>query len=616
MKFSSSKNKKTIILGIIIIAIIIGIFTLLKTSTENQSQGTAYESLRDINEQKINLHAQSLAVGHILPSDRVTKRRNTVTSLHNALDSSDYKKAAFLNSILAQEALQRAYTTLTAWKNVRDSKTGLVPRVYLTKENLWKPKDNASDLFPFLLIASKLLDSENEKLWLYTLAKEREICGPMPCTILYELKSIQKQDLPDIIFGASEYAKDGLLTVTERFGKGPWFERLEEIMQSIINAAYIETKSGKISSTNCEVNGEILQVLTRLYWITRNPQYLQMAETIAEAYLFEIFPNNHSLPPFIWDFKKKEPKSQEIQIRDHGSEIIPGLVELYFLEKMLGRSQALRYREEIKKMLDKLLKVGRTKDGLWYSAVENTTYKPTDVRIVDTWGYILNAYKTFDIAEGTSIYSDEIQRTMKAAASLKSHPWEGVHFDGYADSIESMLYLLPWFDIPECHLWVDDEIEIMFDIQSSTGFIDSTWLDGNFIRTALLYASYKTQGAMVFPWHKNIQLGAAYDKNNKELYIYINSESDWNGFLKFDTPRHKTFLNLPVDYPRLNSTPEWYVVYPERSYNVINMNTDQKAIHTGKSLASGLPINLNEKNSPLLLKISIITASPEKKNIQ
>jgi hypothetical protein len=337
-----------------------------------------------------------------------------------------------------------------------------------------------------------------------------------------------------------------------------------------------------------------------------------MAERIADAYLFEIFPNNHYLPPFIWDFKKKKPEEQVVRIRDHGSEIIPGLVELYFLEKMQGRPQALRYREGIRKLLDNFLKVGRTKNGLWYSAVENITYKPTDIRIVDTWGYLLNAYKTFDIAEGTSIYSDEIKRTMRAAASLKSHPWEGTHFDGYADTIESMLYLLPWFDIPECHFWVDDEIEIMFNWQTSSGFINATWLDGNFIRTALLYASYKTQGTMVFPWRKNIELGAAYDKNKKELYIYLNAHSDWKGLLKFDTPRHKTIWNLPVDYPRLNSSPEWYVVYPERSYNVININTDQKAIHTGKSLASGIPINLNETNSPLLLKISIIPLAPEK----
>ena len=62
---------------------------------------------------------------------------------------------------------------------------------------------------------------------------------------------------------------------------------------------------------------------------------------------------------------------------------------------------------------------------------------------------------------------------MRAAATKHSIAWEGNQQDGYADAIESMLYLLPWFDIPECHYWVDDEIEVMFLKQQEDGFVES-----------------------------------------------------------------------------------------------------------------------------------------------
>lgn len=175
------------------------------------------------------------------PAERLT----IVNNLHKALDSDDYKKAAFLNATLAQEALQRSYNTLKAWESLRNFNNSLLPKDSSKNKNVWFPEDEAADLFPFLFIASKLLDPENEKLWLNTIAKEREICGPMPCAIQIQPTMVRKTSLRRQIIGASEYAKDGLLAISERFGKGPWFNRLEEIMQTIIGAAYIEPKSGK-----------------------------------------------------------------------------------------------------------------------------------------------------------------------------------------------------------------------------------------------------------------------------------------------------------------------------------------------------------------------------------
>jgi len=540
----------------------------------------------------------------VLPPDRVSARRHVVAALHEALARDDLEQAAVLNSILSQEAFQRAYRALKAWEKVRDPGTGLVPKATHPKVAYWDTRDTAADLFPFLLLASQYLDKDNERLWLEALANERQICGPMPCKIHFRPTRVVGEDLPAVIFGASEYAKDGLLAVAERSGRGPWFERLEEVENALIDAAYVQTEAGKICASGTEENGEMLQVLSRLYWATGNERYLEMAERIGEAYLFDIFPKNQYLPATHWDFARGQPMSQDLRFRDHGSEIIPGLAELYLLEKIQGRPQAARYREPLKRLLDAAITVGRTEDGLWYNAVDVTTYEVLDRGVVDTWGYILNGYLTFDMAEGTDVYADEIERVMRAAAARKSVLWEGQSQDGYADSIESMLYLLPWFDIPECHRWVDDEIEVMFGKQLPSGFIEEWYLDGNFIRTSLLYATYKTQGITFEPWRENVRLGAAYDTNKKDLYVYISADADWEGILKFDLPRHRTIWNLPFEYPRLNETPEWFVVEPQENYVFVNLGTGEEFIHSGQQLGEGLAVTLDKERKALRLKVS------------
>ncbi len=543
--------------------------------------------------------------GYIIPADRYSVRRDVVRSLQETVERRDYGAAAVFNSILAREAFLRSYNTLKAWEGVRDPETNLVPRRIKDKEmRFWNPKDTAADLFPFLLLASHYLDRDNENLWLSTLEKERSICGPMPCKVLFQPMRIDRESKAEVIFGASEYAKDGLISVTERLGRGPWFVRMEEIAQNIIAAAYIPTSFGNICASNTEVNGNMLQVLTRLYWATQNEEYLRMAERIGDAYLLEVFPRSNYLPSYDWDFNKRESAGSVFILRDHGNEIIPGLAELYVLEKLQDRPRAKLYREPLKTFLDVILSVERTGDGLWYDKVDVNTDEAVSNRVVDNWGYILNAYQAFDLAEGTSIYQEEIKKVMLAAASRKSFPWEGMSHDGYADSIESMLYLLPWYDIPQCRYWVDDEIEVMFNMQAPSGFTREDYLDGNFIRTALLYGTYKTMGVIAEPWRKDLLLGAARTEDKKKLYIYLSADKPWKGVLKFDVPRHRTIWNLPFEFPRLNEAPEWFVVGPDKKYSVTGLEKDKTLSFTGESLAGGLVLTIDKDCPSLNLKVS------------
>jgi hypothetical protein len=435
------------------------------------------------------------------------------------------------------------------------------------------------------------------------MAKEREISGPLPRTIELPSGNVRAEGPETLIFGGAEYVKDGLLSIVERLGRGPWFDRMEEIVRAIIDRAPVETRLGKIPSNGTEVNGDLLQVLPRLYWATGKNEYLEMAERIAEVYLFEMMPKNNGLPAASWNFKEAKPYDPAFGLRDHGNEIVPALSEIYFLEKLRKRPQAERYREPLKAFLDLLLYVGRTKEGLWYNRVSTKTHRVRKAGIIDNWGYLLNAYKTFDLAEGTNAYDEEIQRAMRGAAALKSYQWEGFDQDGYADTIESMLYQLQRFDLPECRLWVDDEIEVMFLKQLDSGFVEGTYLDGNFVRTAMLYANYKTGGARIDAWRADVRLGAAQNKKKGDLYLYLNADAPWKGALHCDYPRHRAVWNMTVDYPRLNSWPEWFVVEPGERYTVSDLDSGGETQVSGGVLANGFVIEL-DGTRPVRLRIS------------
>ncbi len=262
------------------------------------------------------------------------------------------------------------------------------------------------------------------------------------------------------------------------------------------------------------------------------------------------------------------------------------------MERKLNRPQADRYREPVKAMLDKILVLGRTPDGLWYDSY-NPRSGSSKQRISDNWGYLLNAFRAFDQAEGTEAYTAEIARTMRAAAALKSFTWERNMPDGFADAIESMLYQLASFNVPECRDWVDDEIEIMFAKQDQSGFVQGGYLDGNFIRTALLYALYKSRGVVAVPWRPDLQIGAAVETNSARLIVHVNASAPWTGVLRFESPRHHDIWNMPQNYARLNALPEWSVIDNGRNYSAKDLDTGRETVLRGNALTEGFPVQID-----------------------
>jgi len=518
--------------------------------------------------------------------------------LDDALQKKDYVRASKINSELSAPIVGASLKLLQAWGTLRDKNTNLFPKSNDARYNYFDPQDVGADFFFHLFFIAERFKTDDLDLFYAGLSKEKEICGKLPCVINLNTRLPIPQKTDVEIFNASEYAKDGLLALDERLGDGPWFIRTKETVDALL----LRSNSKRFLTTSSEVNGNMLQILSRLYWVTGDKKYLTAAENITEAYLFEELPKNNYLPTSFWDFEKETPIGTSFRLRDHGDEIIEGLGEVYFLEKMEGRPQALLYREPLTKFFKAIINIPRDKNGLFINKVDTKTGKVIDGNTSDTWGYILIGLKTFSLANGNNDYDDVIKKMMLSVSKQKSFAWEGNYADGYADSLESMIYLIKFYDLPEARKWVDSEMGVLLDKQQPSGFVEEWYLDGNFARTALMYMNYKTQGLWLEKWVEGVKLGAVYQKELKTIFVHIESDKDWKGVLRFDYERHKVFWKMPMDYPRLNENPEWYTVNPENFYTLKYSNGQEFSHVSGEKLLAGWPIEIS-KQGELDLKV-------------
>jgi hypothetical protein len=359
------------------------------------------------------------------------------------------------------------------------------------------------------------------------------------------------------------------------------------MLDDIWRNATIETKYGRILSIDHEINGEQLQILSRIYWMTGDKKYLNWAIRLGDYYLLD----------------RHHPTRNEslLLLRDHGCEIISGLCELYATVSSAAPAKKLAYAGPIHEMLDRILQVARNEHGLFYSSINPKTGRH-EKNLTATWGYNLNGFYTVYLIDKTEAY----QRAVRTALtnlnnyySSRNYNWGGA--DDYADSIESAINLYNREPIESAAQWMDSEIEIMWNMQKSTGIIEGWHGDGNFARTTIMYCLWKTKGLTIKPWRGDVIFGAIQDGDT--LKISISSKRNWKGKIIFDSPRHKTIMKLPFDWPRINQFPEWFTVEARKQYTVQNPINNSKKIYTGSQLQQGMEINLERnKEHHLLVK--------------
>ena len=491
-------------------------------------------------------------------------------------------RQAEANARCANEALYRCRRYVDGWLKHADPKSGLIPRNLNVSRDLWNAKDSAADNYPFMVLTAAMTDRPLlEGRLLDMLRAETRLTSRidrLPDDFLFSKQGFatEKPNLDAIIFGSAEYVKDGLIPLTEWLGPSPWSERMTGIIDDVWKNAPIDTPFGKIPTLNFEVNGDLLQACSRLYWFTGDRKYLDWAIRLGDYYLLG---TNHPTR----DMK-------HLGLVDHGCEVINGLTELYVACSVAAPEKREAYRKPLHEILDRILEVGRNEDGMLYCSFNPQTGEHT-AAICDTWGYNYDGFYTVWLIDKTAGYRDAV---LKALSNLKGKyvgaPWADKSADGYADSIEGAINLFNREPVASAADWIESQIRMMWAVQKSDGVIEGWHGDGNFARTSMMYALWRTGGLTVQPWRADVRFGAV--REGDRLYIALLADAPWTGRLVFDKPRHKVNMHLPLDYPRINQFPEWFTAEADGRYVVRDAAIAKDSPATGRELQEGLPVDL------------------------
>jgi hypothetical protein len=487
------------------------------------------------------------------------------------------------NARRASEQFFRCRRFVDGWLGQADPTTGLIPRNLTRSRDVWNAQDSAADNYPFMVLTCALVDRElfegRMRQMLRTETRLTSRIDRLPDTWSFTKQDFQddEPDLGRIIFGGSEYVKDGLLPLTEWLGPSPWCERMLGIVDDVWKHAPVETPLGNIPSTNVEVNGEMLQALSRIYWMTGDRKYLDYALRLGDYYLLG---ENHPTRDFT-----------SLRLRDHGCEIVSGLSELYVAVSFADPTKREAYREPIHAMFDRILEVGRNEHGMLANRINPVTGE-ADARFCDTWGYNYNGVYAVSMIDDTEAYRQAVRHVLSNLTEhLTDYHWGSA--DEYADSIEGAINLYNRERVESATEWIDSEIRDMWSVQRPDGVVEGWHGDGNSARTAIMYALWKTQGLTVRPWRSDVRFGAVHHEG--ALCVSLVADEPWSGKLLFDKPRHKVQMHLPIDYPRINQFPEWFTVEADRQYSVADLGAGSESRFSGEQLRDGIPVELDPR---------------------
>ncbi len=483
----------------------------------------------------------------------------------------------------ANEAFFRSRRYVDGWLAKADPNTGLIPRNLTNSRDFWNGRDSAADNYPFMVLTAAMTDPAlMQGRLLDMLRTETRLTGRLgrlPDDYSFSKKGWRREelDLDALIFEGAEYVKDGLLPITEWLGNSPWSERMVGIIDDIWKHAPIETPFGKIPTRNFEVNGDLLQACSRLYWFTAERKYLDWAIRLGDYYLLGTNHPTRDLP--------------DLQLGDHSCEVINGLSELYVACAHAAPAKREAYRQPLHELYDRLLEIARNEHGLIYLRVNNRTGEHSQ-ELTDNWGYNLDGIYTLWLLDESPAYRDAVR---KALGSLKEHytgrggMCQSNTADGYADSFEGAITLFNREPVSSAVEWMDGEIKTMWSKQQPDGVIEGWHGDGNFARTSLMYALWKTQGVTVQPWRADVRFGAVHEGGT--LHLLLTADQPWEGRIVFDRPRHKLHMRLPLDYPRINQFPEWFTAEPAARYE-IKLSQGRTREGNGNQLAEGIPVQV------------------------
>jgi hypothetical protein len=493
-----------------------------------------------------------------------------------------------------EEDVAACQRVLKAWLTHADPKTLLLPDNPGAEHAKWiyTPHNSGADLYPYLILTAELTDPDIYKGRMMEMLRNEirytTVQGSIPANLMLESGELG----PMSLFGAGEYAKDGMIAVTELLGRTPFFYRMVDMTADAMNRAPVDSRFGRLPASDAELNGDYLQALVRLATMTGDRRFLDWARRISDAYIEEVLPGTYGVPADVWDFQKHSGDTK-LKLRDHGNEMIIGLSLQYALETYFGTPRAEKYRPVISKMLDRIIQSANA-DGLLYNAVNAATLEPTNRGLSDNWGYVYGSVYTFYMCTGEAKWRDAVRRVLGNLPKYRKWNWEPSQreqvpglgsFDGYADSIESAIYLYNREPVPQALDWIDSETKVMLSMQRADGHIEDWYGEGNFNRTLLLHAYMKSQGVRPEHWKPGMRVGGVREGER----LYLSFESPARAVLRFDLARHRRVLNFDKNYVRLNEFPEWYTVDENTLYRVREAaSQEHERILLGSELIAGI----------------------------
>lgn len=531
---------------------------------------------------------------HVPPFDRQSHLA-LVASRRSAAAVNDLPAVARINGQLAAESLRRARAVHDAWMARRHRRTGLFPQSMEFRQ--WNYQNVASDFFCFQIAVAVRTGAPSVPLLMESLASERALSPKGGLCVPLSYRTGRQLDATPFerLFATSEYLKDGLVGLYERTGEPLVLERIRELADAVIAQSNTQSRFGPIPSTNSELNGNVLQAFSRLAFITGDAHYADMVGTLADAVVQQMLAKTGGLPVMEFDYAHDTFSAEFSQLRDHGNETAVGLSEAFALA--VARSadpgwsaRAARWAAPLAEMYELILNHGANAEGLLASRMTLNPPAPTDDPACDNWGYLLSGAMLFaDAASRAGLVPAErldkmlarVDAIAIAVTKTDGYPWEGTHHDGYADSIESAIYVASRRPAIRRELldWATGQVGRMYAGQREDGFVSGDYLDGNFIRTAMLLADALSAGLRLDPWSPEASVGVA-GAGAEAIVTITAGPKGYQGMLVSDEPRHRTRLHLPWDWARINSWPEWCGAEPAK----------QKTIDLSPGQVSSFPI--------------------------
>ena len=509
---------------------------------------------------------------------------------------------ARMNARAFESAVDAMDRLLRAWMREADPRTLLLPDRLTGVGSGQRPGEDAreytphnsgADLYPYLILTAELTDPALYRDRMLEMLRNEIRYTTVDASIPANLNLRTGALGPPSFFGAGEYAKDGLLAVTEYLGRTPYFTRMEDMIADAMERAPVPTRFGALPASDAELNGDYLQALVRLETMTGDPRFIAWARRIADAYMDEVLPGSHGVPSGTWDFATHT-GDQHLRLRDHGNEVVVGLVLQFALEHDWQTPRAARWEPAIRQMLDRILESANA-DGLLYNEIDTATLQPFGPGLSDNWGYVYGAVYTCYQATGETRYRDAVVRVLNNLPKYRNYVWEPRRdaalplgsFDGYADAIESAIYLAAREPVPAAFDWIDSEMAVMLGMQKPDGHVEYWYGEGNFNRTAMLYALMKSRGVRPGHWTPGMAVGAVQDGDRLSLSLTLPSPT----LIRFDYARHRRAMNLNRNYVRLNEFPEWFVVDENTLYRLTPASGGEPLIRLGAELVQGVELS-------------------------